>query len=214
MERKEVISKIKESLKSLMKFSNDIKNESFGSFECTDGTKITSPSTDLEVGSEVYLLDDQGNQTPLTDGEYVLTDGRTITVKSNMVEVISGGTEKPQEETETPSEEAQAEVKMENGLPDGHEADAKEEDDETKAASEMDSRIKDIEKQIEDILNILSKLGSTQTEVNEQMMSKIIALSEENGGQPIKLNKKEFNDYKKDSSSLRNELLERLNKNR
>jgi hypothetical protein len=214
MDRKQALSKIKDTLKSLMAFSNEIKGEvegkKFGSFDLTDGTKITSPSTDLEVGSEVYAIDDNGNQTPLDDGEYVLTDGRTITVKANMVDAIAGGsTEDPTQEqaegAEQVAEGQQASVKMEDGLPQEHPAEA-----DGAAHDDIQSRLTDIEKQVEDILNIINKLGTTQEEVNEQMMSKIENLSEINGDKPIRTKKREFTDYKQGKSDFSEELREFL----
>lgn len=206
MDREKTLSKIKESLKSLIKLSEEVKVEEqkLGSFDLTDGTKITSPSTELEVGSEVYMLDDQGNQTPLQDGDYVLTDGRTITVKANVIEAIAeGGTEAPQEEVETPAEgEMKKEESLGDGLPEDHMADAGEE-----PSNDLESRIKDLESQIEDILNIIKKLGDSQVAVNEQMMSRIQNLSEEPGDKPIKHQKRE---YGSELNSFSDELKEYL----
>lgn len=203
MSNKYLINKIKDNLKSLMKFSEEIKDKkSFSNYDLTDGTKITSPSSDLEIGAEVYALDDQGNQTPLEDGEYVLNDGRTITVSGNSITEVADSSDA---ETKDPMEDSEDEsmVKMEDGLPDTHESAAKE-----VPSNDVSSRLTDLEKQIEDILNIIKKLGSTQGDVNEQMMSKLESFSKENGGQPIKTMKKDYAGYKSGKSDFMEEIRE------
>lgn len=199
-----LVNKIKDSLKSLLKFSSELKDEEFASFDLTDGTKITSTSKTLEVGSEVYAIDDQGNQTPLNDGDYVLTDGRTITVALNKITVITGG------DTETPAEEAapteEVDQAMTDGLPDSHPADA------TGApTNDIEARLTDLEKQVQDILNIINKIGDAQGGINEQMMSKIKDLSDEPGEKAIKTTKKGYSDYKKGSSDFYQEIKELIN---
>lgn len=213
MDNKEIMNKIKENLKSLIKFSSELKESKFSNFDLTDGTKITSPSTELAVDVEVYAIDDKGNQTPLDDGEYVLTDGRTITVKLNKITAIaeSGAKEgeKPEDKPADAPVEAEAQ-KMEDGLPEDHPAESKDE-----PSNDVESRLKDLEKQIEDILNIISKLGDSQTEVNEQMMHKLAKIADEPGDSPIKSGKKEYSgDYSKTKISASIEELREYIKER
>lgn len=220
MNRQETLSKIKETLKTLMKFSDDITNEDmkkkekFNNFDLTDGTKITSDDTKLDVGSTVYAMDDNNNQTPLEDGEYVLTDGTTITVKSGTVsEIADSDTEESEDEEmkkeddkeDNDKEEDMKKVKMtEDGLP----MEQPKEGEDKKDSPDVQSQISDLQAQIESILNILNKLGTAQNEVNEEMMSKIESFSKENGGQAIKLGKKEFNGFGTPKESLRDSLKE------
>lgn len=187
MNKNDLLIKIKENLKSLMKFSGELKE--FSNYDLTDGTKITSPADDLEVGSEVYALDDKGNQTPLNDGDYVLNDGRTITVKGNLIESIAG--ESPDTEDDQVDESVEAKkVELEEGLPEGHEAEAKDAN-----TNDLAGAVADLQKQVEDILNILSQMGDAQKGVNEQMMSRVEKFASENGGKPIKNRKKEASGY-------------------
>jgi len=198
MNKADTLKKIKENLKSLMKFSNELKEEGFGNFDLTDGTKITSPSADLEIGSEVYAIDDQGNQTPLDDGEYVLTDGRTITLKGNKIENISSGDDEMPEDDGDGDGDGDGEQEMsDTGMPDDQQAEAGD-----KAHNDIAARLSDLEKQIENILNILNKLGQSQGEVNEQMMNKINFLSNENGDKPIKTRKRASNTYDPKNAGL------------
>jgi hypothetical protein len=184
MNKNDTLKKIKENLKYLIKFSTELKE--FSNFDLTDGTKITSPDSELAVGCEVYAIDDQNNQTPLNDGDYVLTDGRTISVANNVITAISDSSEDPQDETESPEEVDQEKQKMSDGLPDDQPAEAAGADQ-----SDIVARLTDLENKIEEILNIINKLGDTQGDVNEQMMSKIEEFSKSPGDKPIRSAKKE-----------------------
>lgn len=53
----------------------------------TDGGDL-SYEGELEVGTAVYVTDDEGNQTPAPDGDYKTTDGKTIKVADGKVTEI------------------------------------------------------------------------------------------------------------------------------
>lgn len=213
MDKKTAIQNIRESLKSLLKFSNEITENKFATLELTDGTKITTQSGDIEVGAEVYAIDDLGNQTPLNDGDYVLTDGRTFTVKLNIVEaIVDGDGVDPENQTETGTEQVVQE-KMDSNLPEGHEAavaDAK--GNPQPDQSGLEGRVADLEKQIEDIKAILDKMSSIQNDVNQQMMSKMEQFASEPGAPSIKSIKKEAYSYDKADSKKEklNDLLDNV----
>jgi len=194
MTRDSALKNIRETLKNLMKFSNEVSEVKFGTMELMDGTKITTSASDLEVGAEIYVIDDLGNQTPLNDGEYTLTDGRSFTVSNNVIETIMEG--ESEEPMETPEEVDNK--KMDSNLPEGHQdAVAEAKGEEPKANGALEARIADLEKQLEDIKSILDKMGSIQNDVNEQMMSKISRVANEPGAEPIKSIKKETFTYNK-----------------
>jgi len=197
MKKNEALNNIRESLKNLLKFSKEISK--FGTMDLSDGTKITTTSEDLEVGSEVYALDDMGNQTPLSDGEYTLNDGRTFTLKGNLIETISGddGNDDP-DSAETPTDVEQK--KMDSNLPEGQDKGTGDE-----PSSDVNSRLENLEKALEDIKALLDGLTQAQNGVNEQMMSKIEMFAKEPGAKPIKSVKKETFSYEK-----KNEKVEKL----
>jgi hypothetical protein len=205
MNKQDTLNKIKENLKSLLKFSNSIK--SFSNFDLTDGTMITSSDSELEIGSPVFGIDDAGNQTPLEDGQYVLTDGTTITVSNGIVESISGD--------ENEEEDIEEDMKADDTATADTSSDTKPSDaaskvDDTKSSdsSDVDSRLSDIEKSIEDILAILTKMGGAQSDVNEQMMNKLKSFSEENGAEPIKNTKKGSVNYKQGKTNFAEDIKE------
>jgi uncharacterized protein YukE len=192
MEKNQAINNIKETLKKLLQFSKEVTK--FGTLELTDGTKVTTTSSDLQVGDEIYQLDDMGNQSPLSDGDYVLTDGRTFTVSGNSIESIGDGEDESDDSTETPTDLENK--KMDSNLPDGHDdsvAQSKGED----VPSEVMSRLDDLEKSIEDIKSLLDKITSVQNDVNSQMMSKLERFGKEPGDKAIKSVKKESFSYDK-----------------
>lgn len=62
------------------------EEENLASVE-TDGGNL-SYEGELEVGTEVFVTDDEGNQTPAPDGDYKTTDGKTIKVADGKVTEI------------------------------------------------------------------------------------------------------------------------------
>jgi hypothetical protein len=82
MDKNKLIENIKNQLKSLM--SNEVK---FAEIKAGD-LMISCPDEQCVVGSEVYTIDQDGNNIPLSDGDYKLDSGETITVVNGVVEGI------------------------------------------------------------------------------------------------------------------------------
>lgn len=107
---------IKEALKAV------IKEIELSTLTSDKGIIGWDTDGEIEVGTEVYLVDDNGDKQPIEDGDYVLEDGRTVVVKESKVEEIK---EKAQEEE--PKEETKEEETVEV-----EEAEEKEEEKEEK----------------------------------------------------------------------------------
>lgn len=208
MDKENIINEIKENLKKLFSFT-----QKFNNYTLTDGTNITSPAEELEIGVEVYGLDENGNQTPLNDGEFVLQDGRTITLKENKIVDIKGEVKQPEEEVSVTEEEQS----MADSLP---EVEVEAPEVEVEVGADMVKRVEALEKNIEEILSILSKMGDAQMKVNEDFENKIEKFGAEPGGEAIKANKKGYVPYEKDKVANQekiesfNELKELMNKMR
>lgn len=103
MDKNKLIENIKNQLKSLM--SSEVK---FAEIKAGD-LIISCPDEECMVGSEVYTIDQDGNNIPLGDGDYKLDSGETITVVNGKVEAIVNS-EAPEavENAEMPAEEAPA----------------------------------------------------------------------------------------------------------
>jgi hypothetical protein len=216
MNKENAIKQIRENLKKILHMS---KQEEFGSFVLSDGTKITTDSEDLEVGAKIYALDDLGNQSVCEKGSYVLQDGRTIVCDESGVitEVkMAEGEEKPEagdvvtDKPETmaseglPKAEAEGKKKMEEEV----EVEEKEEVE----SEDSGERISKLEEQVTEILNILSKMGDSQNELNKQMMSAIQKFGAEPGDEPVKFAKKGYKDYVAKVSQKQDESFEELKK--
>ena len=90
------IKSIKEALKAM------IRQMEFSTATTDKGVIGWDVDGDIEVGTEVYLVDENGDRQPIEDGDYVLEDGRTVVVKDSKVEEIK---EKAEEVVEEPTNE-------------------------------------------------------------------------------------------------------------
>jgi preprotein translocase subunit YajC len=74
-----------------------------------DGTMIYSPAAEWAEGVEVFVMDAEGNPTPLADGEYTLDNGKMIVVASGLIASIADA-EEPSTEVEVTVEQEVAET--------------------------------------------------------------------------------------------------------
>jgi preprotein translocase subunit YajC len=73
-----------------------------------DGTMIYSPAAEWAEGVEIFVMDADGNPTPLADGEYTLDNGKKIVVASGLIASIEEAvTEEPSVEIEVEQEIAE-----------------------------------------------------------------------------------------------------------
>jgi hypothetical protein len=74
-----------------------------------DGTMIYSPAAELAEGVEIFVMDADGNPSPLADGEYTLDNGKMIVVTAGVIASISE-VEEPTTEVEVTVEQEVAET--------------------------------------------------------------------------------------------------------
>jgi hypothetical protein len=73
-----------------------------------DGTIVYTPAPEMAEGVEVFVMDADGNPTPVTDGEYKLANGTTIVVAEGKIASIAEAiTEEPSVEIEVEQEVAE-----------------------------------------------------------------------------------------------------------
>lgn len=218
MNRNEAIKDLKEFFKKVKKFAEEVK---FNNLTLSDGTQVTIKGQDIGVGVEVMQLDDNQNPTPLNPGTYVLQDGRSFTVdETNKITEISTTEEdsdEPGSGQETDNVE-NAKQKM-DGLPSSHDGDpatGEPVEPDTQKDGDMSSRIEDLEKQIEEIVNFLKQLQSSQSEVNEQMMWKIKKIGSEPGSKSTSSKQTTYEGYssqvKPDGNQITNDFLDKIRK--
>ena len=205
MTKDEALLKIKDQLKKLVAFSstpnttsempvadNTTDTKKFTNIKLKDGSEICiADGTELGVGTEIYVIDADGNQTPAEDNSYDLEDGRTINVVGGIVDTISDATgEDPKDASvETPENPAKmADATTETPDQEGAEAD----------------RITALENQVAQILEILQGMSNMQ----EQVMNKVDSFSKEPAVESIKVGKtltgtKTFNSMKSEIDELK-----------
>jgi hypothetical protein len=158
MDKAKLIENIKSQLKSLM--TNEVK---FAEIKAGD-LMISTPDEELVVGSEVFTVDQDGNNVPLTDGEYTLDSGEIITVAAGKIEGII---------TSTPVVEAEEEEEV------VVEEEPTEDVEEDISTDEEDMGSKEKMKQLEDRMVKCEKMLEEMTKMNnkmEQELSKVGAL--------------------------------------
>jgi hypothetical protein len=165
MDKNKLIESIKEQLKSLI--SSEVK---FAEVKAGD-LMITSQDDTLVVGSEVFIQDQDGNNVPLTDGDYTLDSGEVITVVSGKIEGIV--TTNPEAPVEAAVEAPEAEVESPEA-----EAPAGEEVPEEDKPSTSEEEMKKLMERVTKCEKMLEEMAKEKSAM-EQKLSKI-------SGEPVK----------------------------
>lgn len=99
-----MIEKLKREVAELKaKLAKAMLKESFAATK-TDKAILVHETEELNVGTEVFVEDEEGNRTPAEDGIYTLEDGKRIKVTEGKVEEIL------EAEEETEAEEIEVEA--------------------------------------------------------------------------------------------------------
>lgn len=99
-----MIEKLKREVAELKaKLAKAMLKESFAATK-TDKAILVHETEELNVGTEVFVEDEEGNRTPAEDGIYTLEDGKRIKVTEGKVEEIL----EAEEETEAEETEVEA----------------------------------------------------------------------------------------------------------
>ena len=99
-----MIEKLKKEVAELKaKLAKAMLKESFAATK-TDKAVLVHETEELNVGTEVFVEDEEGNRTPAEDGIYTLEDGKRVKVTEGKVEEIL----EAEEETEVDETEVEA----------------------------------------------------------------------------------------------------------
>ena len=186
------IKSIKEALKAM------IRQMEFSTATTDKGVIGWDVDGDIEVGTEVYLVDENGDRQPIEDGDYVLEDGRTVVVKDSKVEEIKEKAEEPtvEEPTQEPTtEETNVEENEEPTDTEVENPDGTEEKDNT--------AIEELRKEV----NELYDLVDTLTKRIEELENKPAA-------QPVQEDFKNVNQIEKTGNKAIDTLSRRLGLNK
>jgi hypothetical protein len=108
----EIVSKYADRLKAFgIQLSADgeiKKEEQMAMAILADGTEVYSPDAEFKVGSELFVMDAEGNPVPAPDGEHTTAEGKVIVVSGGVIaEIKEPMEEEPKVEIEI-EEEKQA----------------------------------------------------------------------------------------------------------
>lgn len=188
MNAKELVEKIKKQLASLVS-KEEVKFAQIQVGEMTVSTK----DDQFTVGSEVFTIDQDGNNIPLADGEYKADDGTKMVVVGGKI------TEIGKEEGEKP----EVEVSIESG-------DYKKDEKET----DMEKRMANIEMALEAMAKKMEEMmGKSETMMKE--FSKIAEQPSTKSIEPVGVEFRDINE-KKSTTGMPDVLAirEKLRKNR
>ena len=138
------MSKLKEKIKALLMQYAAVS---------TDKGNLIYNTDMLEVGSEVFVEDENGENVPAADGEYILEDGRTVEVEGGKVTEIKA------KEEEAPAAPAMpAEEQMADEMPAETPAETPAENEKITA---LEERVTNLEAQLADVIAKLAEIQTT-----------------------------------------------------
>jgi hypothetical protein len=184
MNKAKLIERIKEQLKAVI--SNEVK---FAEVKAGD-LLISSPDEELIIGSEVYTIDQDGNNIPLTDGDYTLDSGVKINVVGGKVEAIVAA----EAEVEAEEDIADAEVEVETEVP----ADEDAPEEAPTAEADMKNIMKKMLERLEKCEKMIEEMGKDK----KTMEQKLSALSSEPSTTAISVEPAEFKSVEDKKESI------------
>jgi len=106
----EIVSKYADRLKAFgiqLSADGEIKKEQQMAMAIlADGTEVYSPDAEFKVGSELFVMDADGNPVPAPDGEHTTAEGKVIVVSGGVIaEIKEPMEEEPKVEIEIEIEE-------------------------------------------------------------------------------------------------------------
>ena len=143
-----LMSKLKEKIKALLM--------QYAAVSTDKGNLIYNTDT-LEVGSEVFVEDENGENVPAADGDYVLEDGRTVEVEGGKVTKIEAKEEEPAmpaAPAEPSAEQMVDETPMEPETPAETPA-------ENEKITALEERVATLETQLADVIAKLAEIQTT-----------------------------------------------------
>lgn len=137
-----LMSKLKEKIKALLMQYAAVS---------TDKGNLIYNTDMLEVGCEVFVEDENGENVPAADGEYILEDGRTVEVEGGMVTEIKAKEDEPAEPEQMADPEMPAETAPEAPV----------EPAENEKVTALEERVATLESQLADVIAKLAEIQTT-----------------------------------------------------
>ena len=81
----------------------------FATATLESGQEIQTDAESFAVGASVFVVNDEGEQIPLPDGDYTLADGSVLVVSEGAIVEVNEGSTEPEVEAEEDKEEEMSE---------------------------------------------------------------------------------------------------------
>lgn len=181
MEKSQLIEKVKEFIVKLTSqpVAEPVK---LGEAMTSDGKKIMFEGDVISEGANLLMVDEQGNQVPVPNGDYTMEDGTVVSVMDSKVSKITVKEEVPSEETPAPVEDQ----KM----------------------AQLESQVNQLQKQVEDLTKLNAEFMEQQKVVMSSVQSLLetpVVMSKQEPNRELRSFEKHIAEQKK-----RNELLKGL----
>ena len=182
-----------EKIKTLLSIDNKEESKAvkmYAEMILDDGRVVATEDEQFMIGSEVFVVNDDGEASPLSAGSYTMDDGAKITVDDNG-KILDLGEEKEAEDVEEASEEEMAE------------------DDEADVGdwAGMEKRIKNLEDAVADLKADKEDLSKETVEEDTEELSKEDA-EEIEGDTKVELSKDLVNSLVEEVEHLKTKLSE------
>lgn len=134
------MNKTLEKIKTLLSVDNKDSKEikMYAEAILDDGRVVATEDEKMNVGSEVFVISDDGEATPLAEGTYTLKDGSKVSVDKDS-KIVDFGADEEQKEEEY--EEEKEEMAEEDETP-------AEKADWAKSYEELKDRVEELEKRV------------------------------------------------------------------
>lgn len=195
------MNKTLEKIKTLLSVDNKDSKEikMYAEAILDDGRVVATEDEKMNVGSEVFVISDDGEATPLAEGTYTLKDGSKVSVDKDS-KIVDFGADEEQKEEEY--EEEKEEMAEEDETP-AEKADwAKSYEELKDRVEELENRVfgedKDVEVEMKeenteeikegDKVEMSKDMVNSLVEEVEHLKSKIVELEKEPGANGFKHN--------------------------
>jgi len=154
------LEKIKTLLSIDGKESKEVKM--YAEMILDDGRVVATEDEQFMIGSEVYVVSDDGEASPLSAGTYTMEDGAKIKVDENS-KITDLGEDKEAEEVETKEEDLESICKEEEESP-------AEKADWAKSYEELKGRVEELEKAVfkKDMAEETEEIEEVKEELSEE----------------------------------------------
>lgn len=184
MDKRTLIDKIKDQLKSLLQPEQEVK---LAQVKAGD-LMISSPDEELTIGSEVMILDEKGIGNPLADGKYILDSGLEIQVESGKVKEMMKSDDEEKEDKEMKKEDKEMKKEKEEMGYDGD--------------KEMNINLEDKVAKLEEKMMALMEKMNMMLGDAEMMKKEMSALANSPSTEPITTKSVEFRSVETKKSTL------------